>query len=88
MKGFKIDKIVFHSEGFKEILNSPGVKGLVESQTSAICARANANVTKEGSKGYKSEVKQGSRWYGVVYSTNWDSYKDETENKALSRAVR
>ena len=90
-KGYRIEKITFNSKGFEEVLNSGGVQGLVESQTSAICSRANANISVEGSNGYKYKVEQGSkakRWYGVVYSTNWASFTDETENKALSRAVR
>ena len=90
MNGFRIDKITFNNDGYKEILTSAGVQGLVEEHTSAICAKANANMTEEDSNGYKYKVEQGGkagRWIGVIYSTNWASLRDETENKALSRAV-
>lgn len=89
MQGIQIERIKFKSEGFKEILNSGGVQGLVESQTAAICSRANANLTEE-SVGFKYRVFQGSRaqrWVGVVYTTDHASCVAETENKALSRAV-
>ena len=89
LKGMKVDKIKFKSEGFKEILNSGGVQGLVETHTSAICARANANLNVD-SVGFKYRVFQGSsadRWVGVVYTTDHASCVAETEEKALSRAV-
>lgn len=83
-------KIEFKSEGFQAILNSEGVRGLIEAKTEAVCGRANANLEVE-SVGYKSNVIQGNRrterWLGFVYTTDHASMVAETEDKALSRAV-
>lgn len=83
-------RIKFISSGFKEILCSEGVKSLVESATSDIQGRANAN-NMRGGDGFDSHVWMGSfgggRWVGSVTTTDHKSMIAETEDKALSRAV-
>lgn len=86
-----VKKIIWNHGGFQEILNGDGVQNLISSHTDATCTAANANLN-EKSEGYKSVVKRGKsgtvRWVGLVYSTDHASLVAETEEKALSRAVR
>lgn len=86
-----VKKIIWNHGGFQQILNSDGVQSLISSHTEATCAAANANLH-EKSEGYKSVVKKGTsgtvRWVGLVHSTDHASLVAETEEKALSRAVR
>lgn len=86
----KVEKIKFISAGFKEILNSPGVESMIRQQTAAICDRANGNLHAE-SEGFAQKVFTGGgqgRVVGVVYTTDHASMVAETEEKALSRALR
>lgn len=85
-----IKKIQFISEGFKGILNSPGVESMIRQQTEAIRDRANGNLHTE-SEGYLSEVFTGGgqgRVVGVVYTSDHASIVAEAEEKTLSRAVQ
>lgn len=83
-----LEKIEFDSAGFKEILCSGGVQGVVASVTAGIESKANAGA---GGSGYESEVIMGNygggRWVGFVHSTDRESAEAEAEYKALSRAV-
>ena len=90
MKSGQITKIEFISAGFKGILNSPGVESMIRQHTEAVCNRANGNLHVE-SEGYESKIYTGSgqgRVVGVVHTTDHASMAAETEEKALSRAVR
>lgn len=84
-------EIEFISAGFKEILNSDGVRALVQSETEKIAAKANANIS-GNSEGFSSRVWQGGygggRWVGSVSTTDFESMKAEAEDKALTRAVK
>lgn len=84
-------KIKFNSKGFKAILCGGGVQGLVQSATSDIQSRANANNTR-GGEGFDAHVWMGSygggRWVGSVSTTDHKSRVAEAEDKALSRAVK
>lgn len=84
-------EITFNSDGFKEILNSEGVRQLVEQVANAVKARADANIT-EDSEGFRVKVWQGSygggRWVGHVMTSDFASMKAESEDKALTKAVR
>lgn len=83
-------RIVFNSDGFREILNSPGTQSLVQSTTDTIQAKANAGISGESS-GFYARVEKGNygggRWVGFVGSTDHASLVAETENKALTKAV-
>lgn len=86
-------EISFNSEGFKEILEGDGVKGLVQDVTNDIVNRANANA---GFDGFDGDVKHsprmskygnGGRWVGFVRAKSYEAMADEAENKSLSKAV-
>lgn len=83
--------IEFISEGFKEILTSDGVKSLVTEVTNNIQAKANANIGGE-SEGFSAQVRMGGygggRWIGHVTTTDGASIRAESEDKALTRAVK
>ena len=79
-------RIEWNSDGFKQILQSDEMRAAVESQTEEIANRAQANVS-DGVEVYK-KVQQGtkgrsSRWIGIVSVLD----REETENKALTRAM-
>ena len=84
-------EIEFFSEGFEQILTSPGTMSAVESATNEIWARANANNT-HGGTGFHSGTRIGKaygsqRALGFVYTTDRKSQLAEAEDKALSKAV-
>lgn len=84
-------EIQFISEGFAQILVSPGTFGAVQSATNGIQSRANANNSRGGS-GFHSVVRTGfsygsNRAMGFVYTTDAKSRLAESEDKALSSAV-
>lgn len=88
-------KIEFNSDGFQEILQSDGVRAAIESATKQIESRANANNT--GGSGFKSDVRiapavrqygNRPRWIGQVYTTDHQSMVAESEDKALTKAVK
>ena len=85
-----LQRIEFNSAGFREILMSGGVQGLVTETAADIQGRANANIQEE-SEGYAVEVIAcgfgGGRWIGFVSTTDKASMIAESENKALTRAV-
>lgn len=76
-------KIEFISKGFQDILSSDGTRSCVESVSSQI--KANAGPDYEADVSYYGP---GHRWMGFVHTTNYDSMKDEAENKTLTRAVK
>ena len=84
-------EIEFFSEGFEQILTSPGTMSAVESAAAAIRERANANNTRGGS-GFYSGTRIGTaygsqRALGFVYTSDKKSAQAEAEDKALSEAV-
>lgn len=83
-------KLEFISSGFKAILESEGTKELVRATGEEIRQKANANAGLED--GFSLEVWHGNygggRWVGSVTTTDRDSMIAESEEKALSRAVR
>ena len=86
-------KLEFISEGFKQILNSDGMRSLVESTADDICAKANANVGGFETAGYKvttmhaTKWKDG-RWISHVQAADYAAAEAEAEYKALTRAVK
>lgn len=89
-------KLEFNSEGFRQILLSSGVQGVVADATNQITARANANLTDGSSEGYEGDVLElprmsgygsGGRWVGFVRALDYKAMADEAEYKSLSRAV-
>ena len=86
-----IERIEFIDAGFRQIVNSEGVKGLVDDYASGVEARANANIP-AGSKGFKKQTLKGhyagGRWISFVASQDRAAVAAESENKVLSQAVK
>ena len=84
-------RIEFNSDGFKELLCSDGIQGVVESAATGIQTRANANANlSENSTGYYMRTVQGSsagRWLGFVGATDHETLVAESEYQALTKAV-
>lgn len=84
-------KIEFISDGFRQILESAGVKAAVESAANDIKNKADANITEE-SAGFSVNTWKGSygggRWVASVTTTDRASIVAESENKALTKAVK
>ena len=80
----------FISAGFKAILESEGTKEVVRQAAEEIQQKANANSGL--GDGFSMEVWHGKygggRWIASVTTTDEASMKAESEDKALSRAVR
>lgn len=85
-----ITKIEFNSQGFKDILFSPGTKELVQGVANQIQAEANAGI-QEDSEGFSSNVVAGGygggRYVGFVTSLDNKAAQAESEDKVLSKAV-
>lgn len=85
-----ITKIEFNSQGFKDILFSPGTKELVQGVADQIQAEANAGI-QEDSEGFSSNVVAGGygggRYVGFVTSIDNNAAQAESEDKVLSKAV-
>ncbi len=85
-----ITKIEFNSQGFKDILFSPGTKELVQGVADQIQAEANAGI-QEDSEGFSSNVVAGGygggRYVGFVTSLDNKAAQAESEDKVLSKAV-
>jgi len=76
--------IKFNSAGFREVLESDGVKGLVESTTNSLASQ----VAGEGE--FRHGVYLGGsagRWIGYVTTDDKEAMKAESEDKVLSRLI-
>lgn len=82
-------RLVFNSEGFREILLSSEVKNLVTESAEEIKNKADAN-NMRGGDGFYSNVQVGGygggRWIGFVGTTDKESIIAESEDKALTNA--
>ena len=84
--------IQFIGEGFEALLCDAGTMALVQEQTERICDFANTNNIR-GGNGFECATRLGKaygsqRALGFVYTTDEASRIAESEDKALSRAVR
>ena len=83
-------RIVFNSEGFREILLSEGCHNLVTSVTEEIADKANAN-NDRGGEGFRSSTQVGGygggRWIGFVTATDNKAAAAQSEDQALTRAL-
>jgi len=84
-------RLEFNSDGFKELLCSDGIQGVVEEAATGIQTRANANANlSEDSTGYYMRTVQGSsagRWLAFVGATDHETLVAESEHQALTKAV-
>ena len=83
-------RIVFNSEGFREILLSEGCRQLVQTTADEICEKANAN-NDRGGDGFKSSTEVGGygggRWIGFVTATDKKAAAAQSEDQALTRSL-
>ena len=83
-------RIVFNSEGFREILLSEGCHNLVTSVTDEIADKANAN-NDRGGNGFNASTQVGGygggRWIGFVTATDNKAAAAQSEDQALTRAL-
>lgn len=86
----KQTRIVFNSDGFRQILLSEGCKSLVEQTAQEICDKANGNNSR-GGEGFRVTTQVGGygggRWIGFVSSTDKASSAAQSEDQALTRAL-
>ena len=78
-------RIVFNSDGFKQLLNSPEVEALVLSEAQKIADAASEGLEGEGFRAHSR--KAGTRYIAFVGTTDEESIRAEAEEKVLSRAV-
>ena len=83
-------RIVFNSEGFREILLSEGCHDLVTNVTEEIADKANAN-NDRGGNGFNASTQVGGygggRWIGFVTATDNKAAAAQSEDQALTRAL-
>lgn len=83
-------RIEFISQGFKDILFSPGTKSLVQDTADGIRDRANESIP--DGEGFVSNVQAGGygggRYIGFVRTDNSAAALEESENMTLTKAVR
>lgn len=83
-------RIVFNSEGFREILLSDGCHEVVQNVTDEIAAKANAN-NDRGGNGFNASTEVGGygggRWVGFVTATDKKAAAAQSEDQALTRAL-
>lgn len=80
-------RLEFNSDGFAALLKSSEVQSMIEGHTDAIKQRADAYITGE-SQGFKGDTKlMGTRWVGLVGTTDLATMIAESEQKALTKAV-
>ncbi len=78
-------RLVFNSDGFRELLNSPEVEQLVLGHAQEIATRANEASGLESFSAHS--VKAGTRYVAFVGTTDDASAQAESEDKVLSQAV-
>ena len=83
-------KIEFISQGFKDILYSPGTKELIQNIADEIRDRANQDMP--SGEGFSSKVYSGGygggRYIGSVKTDDDAAALEESENMTLTKAVR
>lgn len=83
-------RLVFNSDGFRQILQSDGVHDLVQQTAEEIAEKANANNTR-GGQGFEARTQiggyGGGRYIGFVTAADNKAKIAESEDKALTRAL-
>jgi len=79
-------RLEFNSAGFAQILHSEACHELVQSVAQDIADRANAN---SGLDSFKAtSINASTRYVGFASTTDKESLAAESEDKALTRALR
>lgn len=83
-------RLVFNSDGFRQILQSDGVHDLIQQTAEEIAEKANANNTR-GGQGFETRTQLGGygggRYIGFVTTADNKAKIAESEDKALTRAL-
>lgn len=80
-------RVEFNSDGFAALLKGSEVQQMIEGHTNEVKQRADGYITGD-SEGFKGDTKlMGTRWVGLVGTTDRASMVAESENKALEKAV-
>lgn len=80
-------RIEFNSDGFAALLKGSEVQQMIEGHTNEVKQRADGYIVGD-SEGFKGDTKlMGTRWVGLVGTTDRASMIAESENKALEKAV-
>ena len=79
-------RLEFNKEGFAQILHSEACHELVQSTAEGIAARANANAGLDSFKA--TSINASTRYVGFASTTDKESLAAESEDKALTRALR
>lgn len=83
-------RIVFNSEGFRQVLLSEECHEVVTQVTEEIKDRANSNNAR-GGEGFRASTQVGGygggRWIGFVSTTDKNTMIAESEDKALTGAL-
>jgi len=83
-------RLVFNSDGFRQILESQGCHDLVQQTAEEIAQKANANNTR-GGEGFEASTQLGGygggRYIGFVTAADNKAKIAESEDKALTRAL-
>lgn len=83
-------RLVFNSDGFRQILLSEGCHNLVQQVTEEIAERANTNNVR-GGEGFKATTQVGGygggRYIGFVSAADNKANIAESEDKALTGAL-
>lgn len=80
-------RLEFNSAGFEALLKSTETQQMIEGHVEAIKGRADAYITGE-SQGFKGDTRlMGTRWIGLVGTTDMATMIAESEQKALEKAV-
>lgn len=81
-----LQRIQWNNPGFKEVLHSSGVQSMLRDEAQQIADRASAQVS--DGEGFRARVvNAGSRYIGIVGTTDHTSVVAESEDKVLSRSV-
>ena len=78
-------RVVFNSDGFKQLLNSSEVEALVLSEAQKIADAASEGLEGEGFRA--NSRKAGTRYIAFAGTTDEESIRAEAEEKKLSKAV-
>ena len=78
-------RLVFNSDGFRQLLNSSEVEQLVTEKATMIAERANASSGLDSFQAHS--VKAGTRYIAFAGTTDEASAQAEAEDKVLSQAV-
>lgn len=80
-------RIEFNSDGFAALLKSDEVKTMIETHTNEAKDRADSYISGE-TEGFRADTKlMGTRWVGLVGTSDEQTMIAASEQKALEKAV-